>query len=227
MRYLVLATVGIVGMFLVSGLRLFDDRADAQENRKSTPDTFAEYASHALREGNVVILSKDNYAGGYGVSLLTEEQAKLHHRPSRTATVVEVHSDYVVFRQEDENRVFLQATPYHVLTSITRYSVKAGVRENGARGSAGAATVVTGVVTLDGTPVADAKVVFVPIAGGQPVDGKTNEEGRYELAGGAPAGPYLVRIDHKLTPERYKRSSPLRTTLRGGENKFNFELMSD
>ncbi len=59
---------------------------------------------------------------------------------------------------------------------------------------------VSGVVTLDGTPVPQANVVFLPDAkNGKPASGVTDENGRYELTtfnpkDGAMAGSYKVMI---------------------------------
>src|SRR5690606_492951 len=65
---------------------------------------------------------------------------------------------------------------------------------------------VSGVVTLDGKPLADAKLIFEPIgddkgtAAGKPSYGRTDEAGRYTLSSpiageqGAAVGPHRVRI---------------------------------
>jgi hypothetical protein len=59
-------------------------------------------------------------------------------------------------------------------------------------------TSVTGVVTLDGNPVADAVVTFAPDSGDVACVGSTDTSGKYTLAcqhgTGAPAGSYSVKI---------------------------------
>jgi hypothetical protein len=50
---------------------------------------------------------------------------------------------------------------------------------------------VTGTVTLDGKPMPNRMVVFVPKAGGQTSTATTNSEGRYELIGASTKGALI------------------------------------
>jgi len=70
---------------------------------------------------------------------------------------------------------------------------------------------VSGVVTLNGQPVAGATVVFVPKASGRgenaprAASGKTDEQGRYSLTtfggnDGAVPGEYFVKVSKIVTP---------------------------
>ena len=98
---------------------------------------------------------------------------------------------------------------------------------------------VSGTVTLDGQPVADAQLFFVP-ASGAPSVGKTDQKGQYTLAydqklKGAVIGQHTVRItkigepgtpnDTKnLLPEKYNEKSPLTAEVKAGQNSLNFQL---
>ncbi len=60
---------------------------------------------------------------------------------------------------------------------------------------------ISGKVTYQGKPLANARVTFAPKAGGRPADGITNVDGQYKLgtymAGdGALPGDYSVAISH-------------------------------
>lgn len=57
---------------------------------------------------------------------------------------------------------------------------------------------VTGVVTLDGAPVENAAVMFVPEAGGRPATGLTDAEGKFSLETLKPGDGALVG-KHKVT----------------------------
>lgn len=64
---------------------------------------------------------------------------------------------------------------------------------------------VSGTVTLDGKPVAGARVIFEPqrsnaqaLTAGPGSDGKTNEEGRYSLATTADARPGAIAGTHAV-----------------------------
>ena len=107
---------------------------------------------------------------------------------------------------------------------------------------------VSGLVTLDGEPLAGADVQFVPDASagteGAPGVGFTDESGRYELTTakvrGAIIGRHKVRVEARgepqsewdslpplITPERY--SDPETSGLAfdvtaGGANEINLEL---
>ena len=57
---------------------------------------------------------------------------------------------------------------------------------------------VSGVVTLDGKPLASAVVTFLPTGRGLPANGETGEDGKYEIKTmeqpGAPPGEYKVAV---------------------------------
>lgn len=58
---------------------------------------------------------------------------------------------------------------------------------------------VTGIVKLDGVPVAKAGVTFMPIGGGRPATGETDQEGKFTLTtnkadDGALEGEYGVAV---------------------------------
>lgn len=85
-------------------------------------------------------------------------------------------------------------------------------------GSRSSDTQVTGIVALDGQPLAAATVIFEPLGEGRPATGYTDGSGRFQLVvdhnhTGIPAGKYRVRIRtwepgfddgqwHPDTPER-------------------------
>lgn len=111
---------------------------------------------------------------------------------------------------------------------------------------------VSGEVTLDGQPVADAAVVFTPLQGGPPASATTDAQGRYQLATnnqpGAVPGEHRVTITkqtmHGITPdgmpgpggiriewhvpERYSRAetSVLTATVGADKREFPFALSS-
>ena len=103
---------------------------------------------------------------------------------------------------------------------------------------------VTGTVTLDNRPLADASVEFQPEEGGSPSYGTTDENGRYELVygvgkPGAMIGKHVVRIttyqmestgegDPTIVPERvppqYNSQTTLSEEVAPGRNEINFDL---
>jgi len=99
---------------------------------------------------------------------------------------------------------------------------------------------VTGRVTLDGRPLEHAEVTFQPDGSQRPSIGRTDADGRYELAykrgePGARVGEHTVRIyvSPELVakppdiPARYDTQSELRAVVEAGEqNVFNFDLQS-
>lgn len=106
---------------------------------------------------------------------------------------------------------------------------------------------VTGQVTLDGEPLANAQVAFEP-ATGRPSYGRTSESGAYELRykgqpWGAIAGRHTVRITtadvieespdakpiiiKERLPRRYHESSTLTADVTAGANVIDFTLTSD
>ena len=104
-----------------------------------------------------------------------------------------------------------------------------------------------GRVTLDGEPLANARVAFEPEAG-RPSFGRTSESGAYELRykdqpWGAIAGRHTVRITtadvieespdaepvivKERLPKRYHEASTLTADVTTGTNVIDFTLTSD
>jgi hypothetical protein len=98
---------------------------------------------------------------------------------------------------------------------------------------------VHGRVTLDGNPLANATVCFMPEGQGRTSTAFTDNDGMYSLiyirdVAGAAVGWHIVRITtgdirtHKpeLAPARYNTKSELRKEVAAGENAFDFPLAS-
>ena len=107
---------------------------------------------------------------------------------------------------------------------------------------------VSGVVTLDGKPLQDAFLEFIPTGPtGSTSNGRTNESGEYELMftrdqAGAWLGPHRVRITTRdvkadengreiwlpeKLPDRYHKKTELTCDVQAGNNRFDFDLKSD
>jgi hypothetical protein len=99
---------------------------------------------------------------------------------------------------------------------------------------------VSGHVTLDGRPLEHADITFQPDGSQRPSVGRTEADGRYELAykrgePGALVGNHTVRINVSpelvrnppRIPARYDRESELRREVKPGDNVFDFDLESD
>lgn len=99
---------------------------------------------------------------------------------------------------------------------------------------------VTGTVTLDGTPLSAALVVFTPDGPGRSAIATTDWAGRYELVflrdiAGANVGTHTVRITtaaedrrgKELLPARYHRHTELTACVVSGHNKLDFPLRSN
>lgn len=100
---------------------------------------------------------------------------------------------------------------------------------------------VTGRVTLDGIPLSEAQVMFLPTSG-RPSKGETNADGVYELAytykqKGAEHGMHTVRVttaytrqDGTVGPERvpkmYNEQSQLQHEVRRSRNTIDLPLVS-
>jgi hypothetical protein len=104
---------------------------------------------------------------------------------------------------------------------------------------------VTGTVTMDGQPVADAAISFEGTKPGEPPSlGKTDASGNYELYysrghKGATIGEHTVYITtyrgptdedpqpkKETIPAKYNGKSELKTTVSRGQNKLDFALKS-
>lgn len=97
---------------------------------------------------------------------------------------------------------------------------------------------VSGTVTLNGQPLSDARVLFIPDNG--PASAAiTDQTGRYELLfksgdKGAVIGRHEVQISTDLegtmnpqdekVPAKYNQSSTLTQSVQAGENTINFDL---
>ena len=110
-------------------------------------------------------------------------------------------------------------------------------------GSGGDMGTVSGQVTMDGQPLADAQIAFYP-ADGRPAQGTTDAEGRYTLQytpdqPGAPVGTHTVRITvaqvsgegqarvKETVPPRYNVQSELTAEVKPGKNdNVDFDLTS-
>ena len=102
---------------------------------------------------------------------------------------------------------------------------------------------VTGVVTLDGEPVGNATIAFLPTVG-RSSTGFTNADGEYELAQtrdrmGAAIGTHKVTVAQEALdvqegvkrvklPKKYgdKDKTDLTKTVEGGSNEINIKLKS-
>lgn len=105
---------------------------------------------------------------------------------------------------------------------------------------------VTGTITLDGQPVRDATVTFVPDSGERLSQAMTDYYGKYELRftaqlKGAVVGKHRVTIqtgsleasagseaptERETIPKKYNTESELTATLKSGNNVVDFELTS-
>ena len=100
---------------------------------------------------------------------------------------------------------------------------------------------VTGRVTLDGIPLSEAQVMFLPTSG-RPSTGETNADGVYELVytykqKGAEHGMHTVRVTTAYTrqdgtagpervPKTYNEPSQLQQEVRSGRNTIDLPLVS-
>ncbi|HVJ67412.1 MAG TPA: carboxypeptidase-like regulatory domain-containing protein [Caulifigura sp.] len=106
---------------------------------------------------------------------------------------------------------------------------------------------VSGLVTLDGSPLEGALVQFEPLAGNSPSGGITDASGKYSLTynretkgaeigehrvlitthnGGDPdANPPVPKSPEKL-PGKYNKKSELKAKVQAGNNTFDFPLES-
>ncbi|QDU78261.1 hypothetical protein Pan97_53460 [Bremerella volcania] len=104
---------------------------------------------------------------------------------------------------------------------------------------------VSGKVTLDGSPLADATVSFQSVELGRMASGKTDAQGHYELIllndiKGAVVGENKVLITTaqpgddavpgsakpETLPKKYNDKSELTAEVKEGTNEFNFDLQS-
>lgn len=97
---------------------------------------------------------------------------------------------------------------------------------------------VTGVVTLDSKPLANAAVRFLPVVPVRASMSMTDADGRYELVYirdimGAAVGEHRVEITAAAAdtleqlPIHYHSKTTLTATVKPGVNEINFDLTSD
>ncbi len=101
---------------------------------------------------------------------------------------------------------------------------------------------VSGNVTLDGQPLPDAQLSFMPTKGGRTAMAQTDEEGNYTLiysmkAYGGEVGENLVRVNKseapkpeanavEVIPARYNEQSELKFEIKPGSNTYDLDLQS-
>ena len=100
---------------------------------------------------------------------------------------------------------------------------------------------VTGVVTLDGNPLPEAQVEFLPQLG-RSSTAETGKDGSYRLQytadrDGAVVGSHTVKIHtavdgrvggpKELLPARYHSETELKAEVKSGNNTLNFDLKSE
>jgi hypothetical protein len=103
---------------------------------------------------------------------------------------------------------------------------------------------VSGTITMDGKPVADAAVQFTPTEAGATASvGQTDTSGNYELYysrgnKGAKVGEHSVTVNNfrdagesgqgqrESIPAKYNVTTELKATVKRGANKINFDLKS-
>jgi hypothetical protein len=99
---------------------------------------------------------------------------------------------------------------------------------------------VTGRITLDGNPLVKADIVFQPDDSRPPSAGRTDADGRYQLAYkrgvmGGTVGSNTVQItissdvvaNPPNIPARYNTESELTREVKSDPNQFNFDLTTD
>lgn len=98
---------------------------------------------------------------------------------------------------------------------------------------------VEGTVTLDGKPLSEGRIMFVPVDGGRTSTGEFDESGNYQLIysldeWGAKVGEHTVKITTQndfgggeRIPAKYNVDSELKAVVEGGSNTFDFELTGE
>lgn len=96
---------------------------------------------------------------------------------------------------------------------------------------------MSGRITLAGQPLENADIVFQPDNGKSPGVGRTDAEGRYEIAykrgvKGGPVGQNTVqiRVSKELVRKppqiaaKFNSKSELRREIKAGQNEFDFDV---
>lgn len=97
---------------------------------------------------------------------------------------------------------------------------------------------VRGLITLNGKPLPEAKIRFLPTEPVRGSMGVTDAEGRYEMIylrdlKGAAVGQHRVQIKAatetrgEILPDTYTSGTTLTATVEPGVNEINFDLTSD
>lgn len=103
---------------------------------------------------------------------------------------------------------------------------------------------VSGIVTLNGTPLEKVSIVFRPAEGGRQSSGLTDSSGHYDLKyleeeKGASVGMHEVYLSTYLSedsaggpqtewiPVAYRGRGKLKREVKPGKNQINFELTDD
>lgn len=106
---------------------------------------------------------------------------------------------------------------------------------------------VEGVVKLDGKPLPDATIRFLPLGKGRAAIGRTDADGKYQMqysarSDGAVVGKVRVEITtaeektndkgvttmgKEILPAKYHEDSELQKDVGSGKNEINFELTSN
>jgi len=103
---------------------------------------------------------------------------------------------------------------------------------------------VSGIVTLNGTPLERVSIVFRPIEGGRQSSGLTDSSGHYDLKyleeeKGASVGMHEVYLSTYLSedapggpltewvPAAYRGRGKLKREVQPGKNQINFELTDE
>jgi hypothetical protein len=99
---------------------------------------------------------------------------------------------------------------------------------------------VHGRVTLDGKPLPLADVHFMPEGGGRASSGRTDADGKYELAykrgePGALVGAHSVRIwvsregtkNPPIISPHFDTDSQLHREVKSGDNEFDFDVTAE
>lgn len=83
---------------------------------------------------------------------------------------------------------------------------------------------VQGTVTLDGKPLADAKLVFHPLKGKLGGSATTDQVGKFTQE--LPPGQFVVTVEKDGVPAKYTgpQTSGLRVEIQSGDNEFKLEL---
>jgi len=97
---------------------------------------------------------------------------------------------------------------------------------------------VRGLITLDGKPLPDAKIRFLPMEAVRGSMGVSGADGRYEMIYlrdlmGVAVGQHRVQVMSasetrgEILPQKYTSGNTLTAQVKAGMNEINFDLTSD